>query len=164
MNQWAAREFWVLDRLFHAGARVPTPARHADHMFTARLLGENLTPAPLLKDCILEHPQRTFDSIIEQVFLLYRSFVIHGDLSAFNVLMFRDEPWLIDLPQAIDFASRPSRRQVLEEGRLILLRDIKNIVDYFERFGIRADTESLCGECTSQVGLQDRFDPQQLRH
>jgi serine/threonine-protein kinase RIO1 len=111
---------------------------------------------------VLEHPQRTFDSIIEQVFLLYRTFVIHGDLSAFNVLMFRSEPWLIDFPQAIDFAPRPSRSQVLEQGRAILLRDITNIVDYFQRLGVRADTESLCKECMSQIGLQDRFEPRRL--
>ena len=162
MSEWAAREFWVMDRLFHAGARIPTPARHADHMFTARFLGENLNPAPLLKDCVLECPQRIFDSIIEQVFLLYRTFVIHGDLSAFNVLMFRGEPWLIDFPQAIDFASRPSRRQILEQGRPILLRDITNIVDYFQRLGVRADAENLCNECMSQIGLQDRFEPRRL--
>lgn len=162
MSQWAAREFWIMDRLFHAGAKVPTPARHADHMFTARFLGENLIPAPLLKDCMPEYPQRAFDSIIEQIFLLYRAFVIHGDLSAFNVLMFRGEPWLIDFPQAIDFASRPSRCHVLAQGRPILLRDIKNIVNYFERLGIRADAETLCKECMSQIGLQDRFEPRRL--
>lgn len=162
MSQWAAREFWILDRLFRAGAKVPTPARQCDHMFTARFLGENLTPAPLLKDCVLEYPQRTFDSIIEQVFLLYRTFVIHGDLSAFNVLMFQGEPWLIDFPQAIDFASRPSRRQVLKDGRSILLRDLTNIVDYFQRLGIRADVETLCDECMSQIRPEDRFEPHRL--
>jgi len=163
MSQWAAREFWILDRLFKAGARVPTPARHSDHIFTARFLGEDLTPAPLLTECVPEYPQRTFDAIIEQIFLLYRAFIIHGDLSAFNILMFRGEPWLIDFPQAIDFASRPSRPKLLEQGRSILLRDISNVVAYFRRLGIRADPETLCEECMSQIGLQDRFEQPSVR-
>lgn len=162
MSHWAAREFWVLDRAFRAGVRVPTPARLSDNMFTARFLGEDRTPAPLLKDAQIEYPKRVFDEIIQQIFRLYQAFIIHGDLSAFNVMMFEEKPWIIDFPQAIDFASRMARHKTLERGRLILLRDIQNIIKYFRRFGIRANAEELCDECMSQVGLHDRFDPKQL--
>jgi RIO kinase 1 len=162
MSYWAAREFWILDRAFSAGVKVPTPARHIDNMFTARFLGENGTPAPLLKDAIIEYPFRLFDEIIKGVFDLYRAFVIHGDLSGYNILLFREEPWMIDFPQAIDFASRPGRHRVLKEGRRILLRDITNIVQFFERHGVSADSEVLCDECMEQVDEHDRFNPQLL--
>lgn len=158
MSHWASREFWILDRAFRAGVNVPTPAKQIDNMFTARFLGENGTPAPLLKEIDIEHPQRLFETIIEQVFSLYRAFIIHGDLSAFNILFFQKEPWIIDFPQAIDFASRMGRHRVLKEGRLILRRDITNIVKFFNRFGISADAEALCEECMEQVDLHDRFD------
>jgi RIO kinase 1 len=162
MSYWASREFWILDRAFRAGIDVPTPAQHADNMFTARFLGDNGTPAPLLKDATIEHPNRLFGAIIDQIFALYRAFIIHGDLSSFNILYFQKEPWIIDFPQAIDFASRPGRHRVLEQGRQILLRDITNIVKFFERFGITAEAETLCVECMEQVNLHDSFDPKKL--
>jgi RIO kinase 1 len=164
MSYWAAREFWILDRAFRSGVRVPAPARHCDIMFTARFLGDKHLPAPLLKDSAIDYPQRVFDDIIEQIFGLYRAFIIHGDLSAFNVIMFRNEPWIIDLPQAIDFASRPGRHAVLKRGRPILLRDIHNIINFFRRYGIQAKAEELCDECMSQISINDRYDPKLLIH
>ncbi len=164
MSYWAAREFWILERAFRAGVRVPAPARHCDIMFTARFLGDDHLPAPLLKDSHVEYPQRTFDNIIEQIFCLYRAFIIHGDLSAFNIIMYQNEPWIIDLPQAIDFASRPGRHAVLKRGRSILLRDIQNIINFFRRYGIRAEAEELRDECMGQISINDRFDPKLLIH
>ncbi len=77
--------------------------------------------------------------------------------------MYKGEPWIIDFPQAIDFSSRPGRHRVLKKGIPILRRDIRNIVKYFQQYGINGDPESLCDECTDQVGLHDRFDKTMLR-
>lgn len=162
MSYWAAREFWILDRVFRAGIKVPTPARHIDNMFTARFLGDNGSSAPLLKDAAIEYPQRLYDEIIKGIFALYRVFIIHGDLSGYNILYFNHEPWIIDFPQAIDFASRVGRHRTLMEGRHILLRDITNIVRFFQRYGISADPEALCEECMEQVSESDSFDPKSL--
>ena len=162
MSYWASREFWILDRAFRAGVNVPTPARQVDNMFTARFIGEEGQAAPLLKDASIEYPNRLFDMIIEQIFALYRAFIIHGDLSGYNILYFDQKSWIIDFPQAIDFASRPGRHRVLKDGRPILLRDITNIVRFFARFGIKADSESLCEEAMEQVDLHDRFTPEIL--
>ncbi len=107
---------------------------------------------------MIEHPKQIFDSIIDQVFTLYRAFIIHGDLSAYNILFYQNEPWIIDFPQAIDFASRPSRHKVLRKGRPILLRDITNIVKFFEQHGIPAEAEALCNECMEQIGFNDCLD------
>jgi RIO kinase 1 len=162
MSYWASREFWILDRAFRAGVNVPTPARHVDNMFTARFIGEDGRAAPLLKDAPIEYPNRLFDMIVDQIFALYRAFIIHGDLSEYNILYFEQKAWIIDFPQAIDFASRPGRHRVLKEGRPILLRDITNIMRFFARFGIKADPVSLCDEVMEQVGLHDRFTPEIL--
>ena len=162
MSYWASREFWILDRAFRAGVDVPTPARQIDNMFTARFIGEEGQAAPLLKDATIEYPNRLFEIIMDQIFTLYRAFIIHGDLSGFNILFFEQKSWIIDFPQAIDFASLPGRHRVLKEGRHILLRDITNIVRFFERYGIKADPESLCDEAMEQVGLHDRFTPEIL--
>ncbi|MFW9934277.1 MAG: RIO1 family regulatory kinase/ATPase [Candidatus Thorarchaeota archaeon] len=162
MSYWAAREFWLIDRAFRAGVKVPTPARHIDNMFTARFLGENGIPAPLLKDVKIELPKRLFDETMDGIFAMYRAFIIHGDLSGYNILLFKNEPWIIDFPQAIDFASRPGRHRVLKQGRPILLRDISNIVQFFYHYGVSADAVALCDECMEQVDEHERFDPKML--
>jgi RIO kinase 1 len=162
MSYWASREFWILERAFRAGIKVPTPARHIDNMFTARFLGNNGAPAPLLKDAVIEYPQRVYDDIIESIFALYRVFIIHGDLSGYNILLFNNEPWIIDFPQAIDFASRVGRHRTLAQGQSILLRDITNVVRFFHRYGMTADPEALCAECMEQVTESDSFDPKSL--
>ena len=53
--------------------------------------------------------------------------VIHGDLSEFNVLVDRDGPVIIDLPQAVDAAGN-------NNAAAMLLRDAGNITTYFAQF------------------------------
>ena len=53
--------------------------------------------------------------------------VIHGDLSEYNVLVDRDGPVIIDLPQAVDAAGN-------NNAAAMLLRDVANVTGYFSRF------------------------------
>jgi RIO kinase 1 len=53
--------------------------------------------------------------------------LIHGDLSEYNVLVDKDGPVIIDLPQAVDAAGNNNA------GRM-LLRDVDNITTYFSRY------------------------------
>ena len=53
--------------------------------------------------------------------------VIHGDLSEFNVLVDRDGPVIIDLPQAVDAAGN-------NNAAAMLRGDVDNITAYFSRF------------------------------
>jgi RIO kinase 1 len=53
--------------------------------------------------------------------------VIHGDLSEFNVLVDRDGPVIIDLPQAVDAADN-------NNAAAMLRRDADNITAYFTQF------------------------------
>ncbi len=60
----------------------------------------------------------------------------HGDLSAYNLLWWADELWLIDLPQAVDIAANPM-------GLDFLHRDVVNITTWFARQGLDRDPEEL---------------------
>ena len=60
----------------------------------------------------------------------------HGDLSAYNLLWWADELWLIDLPQAVDIAANPM-------GLDFLHRDVVNITTWFGRQGLDRDAEEL---------------------
>jgi len=53
--------------------------------------------------------------------------VIHGDLSEYNVLVDREGPVIIDLPQAVNAAGNNNAASMLQ-------RDADNITTYFSQF------------------------------
>ena len=53
--------------------------------------------------------------------------IIHGDLSEYNVLVDRDGPVIIDLPQAVNAAGN-------NNAATMLRRDVDNVTGYFSRF------------------------------
>jgi RIO kinase 1 len=53
--------------------------------------------------------------------------VVHGDLSEFNILIDRNGPVIIDLPQAVDAAGNNHAPNILE-------RDVVNLRNYFGRY------------------------------
>jgi RIO kinase 1 len=67
--------------------------------------------------------------------MLYRD-VIHGDLSAYNVLVWEGRIVVIDLPQAVD----PKKNRHAEA---LLRRDIERICAHVARWGVRADPDAL---------------------
>ena len=68
--------------------------------------------------------------------------MIHGDLSAYNILYWEGEITLIDFPQVTD--SRVNR-----QAYLILERDIKRVCEYFAAQGVRTIPARSCGSCGS---------------
>ena len=65
--------------------------------------------------------------MIRQIVRMLCAGIIHGDLSEYNVLVDRDGPVIIDLPQAVDAAGNNNARAMLQ-------RDVDNITTYFARF------------------------------
>ncbi len=140
MGLIAAKEFTILEKAYRAGVPVPTPARRVDNMFTMRFLGDD-AKASLLKDSILSDPELQAREAIEIVKRLLDAFIIHGDLSEFNLLLYKDHLFAIDFPQAVDLSSRVNRYSRFEEARPLLLRDLRNIARYFAKFNTQVDAE-----------------------
>ena len=65
--------------------------------------------------------------MIRQIVRMLCAGIIHGDLSEYNVLVDRDGPVIIDLPQAVDAAGN-------NNAAAMLLRDVDNITTYFAQF------------------------------
>lgn len=151
VTYWAAREFWIMQRAYRLGVAVPAPARRVDNMLTMRYLAENDLPAPMLKDATLENPELVLDAICTNVARLYENYLVHGDLSKFNILLYKAQPYLIDFPQALDFSSRRIRRTSLEEAQTLLRRDLNNVASYFVNHRLNADPESLFNRITRNL-------------
>jgi RIO kinase 1 len=127
---WQSVEVDALYRLGAAGVRVP----RAYNFFQGVVLMELLTDAeghaaPRLNDLVLSEDQAIeyHGFLIKQVVRMLCAGVIHGDLSEYNVLVDRDGPVIIDLPQAVDAAGNNSAQSMLQ-------RDVDNITEYFSRF------------------------------
>src|SRR3990170_483734 len=97
----AAREFEMLHRAWKGGARVPTPARRVENLLAMRYLGDEEGPAPRLKDVRVERPQEFLDGILADIEKLAKVGLVHGDMSPYNVLVHKGDPWFIDFPDCL---------------------------------------------------------------
>ncbi|HID19167.1 TPA: serine protein kinase RIO [Candidatus Bathyarchaeota archaeon] len=132
---WAEKEFKNLTLAHQANVRVPKPYAVRNNVLVAEFIGEKGVPAPLLKEVELENPEETYLELLEAVRLLYRKAeLVHGDLSEYNVMVFREEPIIFDLSQAV-LLSHPLAHKFLR-------RDLKNLNRYFGKLGVKVKPEA----------------------
>jgi RIO kinase 1 len=127
---WQHAEVDALYRLANAGVRVPTPYNFHEGVLLMELVtDEDGEPAPRLNDVVLgaEEARRYHAQLIREVVRMLCAGIVHGDLSEYNVLIDREGPVIIDLPQAIDAAANNNASAMLE-------RDVANLAAYFGRF------------------------------
>ncbi|MHB8744668.1 MAG: PA4780 family RIO1-like protein kinase [Sulfuricaulis sp.] len=129
-DAWQSAEVDALYRLTAAGVRVPRPYNFMDGVLLMELVTDvDGEAAPRLSELVLtaEQSREYHLVLITQVVRMLCAGVIHGDLSEYNVLIGRDGPVIIDLPQAINAAGNNNARRMFE-------RDIQNLTAYFGRF------------------------------
>ncbi|MFP4558524.1 MAG: serine protein kinase RIO [Archaeoglobaceae archaeon] len=138
---WTKKEFRNLKRAFEANVRVPEPITSAGNILIMEFLGEGETPAPLLFEVGkglegIVDPQRLFQDVIENVRKLYQNaYLVHADLSEFNIMLFEEKPYLIDMGQSV-LADHPNSMHYLQ-------RDIKNVLRFFSRMGVEEDEQKV---------------------
>lgn len=135
---WKCHEYEVLKVLFRAGADVPEPLRLSEHVLLMEYLGDERGAAPKLRETTLDTAEALpiYERLMANVELFLSNDIVHGDLSAYNVLYWRGQATVIDFPQAVD--ARTNRNALP-----LLQRDLKNICRYFAGHGIRSDAESI---------------------
>lgn len=138
---WRDMEYQALQQAFLNGVRVPEPFLLYENVLLMELLvDETGAAAPRLADFELTPEVATLlhREIYGQVRLLLRCGKIHGDLSAFNILVARDGPTLIDLPQVVDASMNNSAPTILQ-------RDLQNVTEHLARFDSRLLRFRDCG-------------------
>ncbi len=151
----AAHEYEMMRQAWKGGVRVPTPARRVENRFSMRYLGSADGPAPRLKDVRLEDPERFLDRVLDGVRRLTGAGVVHGDLSAFNILDHEGEPWFIDFSEAIRVDRTGESPWVrLTEARTALERGLSALQVYFRRYNVQIDGATYAGELVESL---DRF-------
>jgi len=131
---WVQREYANLLRAQEAGVATPVPIAWRNHILVESLIGDK-DPAPQLKDAPPAVPEKFFGEVVENMRKLYQKGLIHGDLSAFNILNWKEKPYLIDFSQ-----STLTKTPNWEE---LLFRDVKNMVRFFLKLGVKTSKEEL---------------------
>ena len=138
---WTKKEFKNLQRLKKIGVLAPKPIVYINNVLVMSYIGSYKRAAPLMKDVKLDNPKKIFDITIGYISKMYKQAeLVHGDISAYNILIFRKKPYLIDVGQAvlIEHQNAPD----------FLKRDIHNIVIYFKRYGIKANEQEIFKKIT----------------
>jgi RIO kinase 1 len=135
IEEWARKEFRNLELLHQAKIRAPAPIKCVHNVLIMEYIGDATKPAPMLKDVLLRNPAKIYNEIIGFITRMYKIKIVHADLSAFNILMFRQKPYLIDIGQGV-LLDHPSSSEFLK-------RDIHNIVHYFKKYDIEGNEREL---------------------
>ncbi len=145
-GHWAHAEWESLCRLWGLGVPVPYPVQidgtellmewitHDDE--TAPRLAQTRPPRDLLESY--------FEQLREAIATMAQAGVVHGDLSAYNILAAGDRLVVIDLPQVVDLVANPT-------GMDYLLRDCTNVCAWFRSRGLDVDEHELFGELVAHV-------------
>jgi len=126
---WAQKEFKNLQVAFSVTVSVPRPILVRGNILVMQFIGEKGTPAPLLKDLQLEKPATLYRALLKNVRLLYvKAGLVHGDLSEYNVMIWRNRPVIFDISQGV------SLEHPLSD--MFLSRDLENLNNYFRKYGV----------------------------
>jgi RIO kinase 1 len=144
---WQGHEWETLLALHGAGVAVPAPIVTFGPAILMEYLGDAEGAAPQLKELSPdpEEARDLFDQTMREIERMLFHNVVHGDLSAFNLLVWEDRVRVIDLPQAVDARFNPNAWDLLE-------RDLRNVGTWFGRYGIELDAAAAAGDL--RVGFE----------
>lgn len=133
---WVDHEFETLSALHYAGADVPEVFAASEGAILMEYVGGEDGPAPQLQHATLarDEAEDALDRLLWNVECWLAHHVVHGDLSAFNILWDGHRPVAIDFPQAVDPRFAPAARRLLG-------RDLRNVAAHFRRYGLEFDPE-----------------------
>ena len=127
---WAIKEFKNLHLAQRVKVKVPKPIAVEKNVLVMQFIGKNGLPAPRLKELPPKDPEYIYNKLLEYIGKLYcKAELVHGDISEYNVMVWRRKPVLFDMAQAV-LVSHPLSKS-------FLLRDLKNLRRYFKKFGVQ---------------------------
>jgi RIO kinase 1 len=129
--QWANAEWESLKRCWQAGLSVPYPVQIDGTEILMEWVTVDGDTAPRLAqtrpapDLLASY----FTQLREALALMAQHGIVHGDLSAYNLLAAGDRLIVIDLPQVLDLVGHP-------QGMDFLMRDCANVCAWFRSRGL----------------------------
>jgi RIO kinase 1 len=141
-GEWAVSEWDALKRLWSLGLPVPYPVQIDGTEILMEWITVDGETAPRLAqtrpapDLLGSY----FDQLRDAMATMVQSGLVHGDLSAYNILAAGEHLVMIDLPQIVDLVGNAA-------GMDFLMRDCTNVCAWFRSRGLEsADEHELFGE------------------
>jgi RIO kinase 1 len=131
VEAFARKEYKNLEICEKAGVNAPKPYFVDKHVLVMGFLGQKELPYPTM-DMVGPRGEEDLDSILKDIKKMYSAGLVHADISEYNIML-GDVPYLIDFGQGV-ILDHPNAEMFLE-------RDVKIILKYFEKFGIKRDFE-----------------------
>jgi RIO kinase 1 len=126
---WAQKEFRNLQQASRARVRVPKPVAVESNVLVMEFIGKDGVHAPSLKERVPSDAEEVYGVLLTFVERLYRKAdLVHGDLSEYNVMMWKGKPVVFDMAQAV-----PTSHPMAE---FFLRRDLANVNRFFSRLGV----------------------------
>jgi RIO kinase 1 len=151
--RWIANEWTNLVHLADAGVTVPPPVELLDDGYRMAFIGDGIQAAPRLAEVDLApvEARRVWSDLVEELARIVAADRVHGDLSAYNVLWWRERAVLIDFSQTVDVITHPAAHD-------LLVRDVASLGRYFTRRGVDVATEQVL----ERIGADSRRFARQL--
>jgi RIO kinase 1 len=129
---WAEKEMRNLKRIYQSDIPCPNPMLVKSNILVMEFLGEEMRPAPRLKNAELTTEKLSalyLDLVIMMRTLYQECHLIHADLSEYNMLYHQEKLYMIDVSQSIEH----DHPQALD----FLRRDIYNVNLYFKKYKVQ---------------------------
>jgi RIO kinase 1 len=135
---WLMHEHITLERLYKLGAAVPKPMAAGDNAILMTYIGDRNRPAPALHGVSLSPREAAplCDEVLRNVELMIAHGMIHGDLSAYNILYWEGRVTLIDFPQVTLSESNHNAYRIFQ-------RDVRRVCEYFATQGVERDADAI---------------------
>lgn len=149
-TSWLMYEYRTLQSLYQAGAAVPEPIAASENAVLMSYVGDDQLAAPTLSEVHIqpEEAKPLFDEIMRNIHLMLQHGIIHGDLSAFNILYWEGQIMIIDFPQVVDIQGNQHARAILE-------RDVTRVCEYFRNHGLRVKPHRLTNQLWRSYGVPE---------
>lgn len=150
---WLMYEYTALQTLHSAGVSVPEPYGVAENAILMTFIGDERRAAPTLHEVRLEADEASsfFEQVLDSIAVMLEKGLVHGDLSAYNILYWQKKITFIDFPQVVNARTNRSAQSILN-------RDVARVCRYFARYGIRADAVRVARELWERHAAPDPDD------
>ncbi|NTW08851.1 MAG: hypothetical protein HGA28_04705 [Anaerolineaceae bacterium] len=152
-QSWIAYEYTSMEKLFLAGADVPQPFTMAHNAILMSFIGDLDGGAPALSEISLDRQEavKLFDRTLANIDTLLSCGVIHGDLSAYNILYWEGAITLIDFPQVVAPLENKNALSIFQ-------RDVRRVCEYFSRQGVKANDRRIAADIWTSRGYPMKED------
>jgi len=134
---WAQKEYKNLELATRAKIRVPRPIAVKNNVLIMEFIGKDGANAPSMKELPPKNPEKTYEALLTYLKKLYtKAELVHGDLSEYNIMIWRNCPVLFDMSQAV-LISHPM-------ADFLLRRDLTNLNKFFIRLGVEVPSIEEC--------------------